>query len=102
VRYSGIGAWEGKADYWGCPYCKKRKDGTDVPVVEIKPGGIIIIDKVSVARGESISVSHLQNIRSRVVDDEGNNLSEKKGIEYMKSKGDKYVGRLKAYYDKKV
>ena len=37
VRFEGIGSWKDKNQYWGCPKCKLRFDGTNIPEVkEIK------------------------------------------------------------------
>ena len=60
-------------------------------------GGIKIIDKTKVS-GLSVSRSHLKHINSRVITHEGETLSGKKGVDYMKTQGNKYANRLKEYY----
>lgn len=52
--------------------------------------------------GKSIRKGHLEDIQSRVIDDSGNAIKGREGLSYMKSKGDKYAGRLKSYYEPKI
>lgn len=59
--------------------------------------GPLIVDKTKMA-GQSVSTSHFKHMNTRVVDDNGNTLSGKTGIDYMKSKGDTYTSRLKEFY----
>lgn len=33
IRFEGIGPWKDKNTYWGCPKCKKRFDGSEIPKV---------------------------------------------------------------------
>lgn len=61
------------------------------------PTRFMVIDKTKVS-GLEMSESHYKDLNSRVVDDNGNSLRGKKGVEFMKSKGNTYASRLKEYY----
>jgi len=93
VRFRGLGIWKDKNQYHSCPNCKKRFDGTDVPKVDIGKIEFISTDRQMKA--------HIKHIHSRVIDDGGNSLSGRKGLEYMEKNANKspgYVNRLKEYY----
>lgn len=102
IRFRGVGAWEEKNTYWGCPKCKLRHDGTKVPKVVRPKLGLVTIKQIRLDNGEYINKGHLQDIQSRVLDDDGNAIKGKDGLKYMKSKGDKYAGRLRGYYEPKI
>jgi len=48
--------------------------------------------------GSQMNESHYKDLNTRVIDDDGNTLSGKAGLNYMESKGGVYAKRLKEYY----
>ena len=62
------------------------------------PRGPVKNDFLS-SNGELHSKTHNKDIQTRVITHEGENLSGKAGLNYMKKNPDKYVGQLKGYYN---
>jgi len=54
IRFEGIGSWKDKNTYWGCPKCKKRFDGSEVPEVKETEG----------QKGPSVRIQELNGMRS--------------------------------------
>lgn len=77
-------------------YCDKCFDLHNKKT-NVYSSGPRIIDNTKVI-GQTVSNSHYKHIHTRVTDDNGNSLSGKAGIDYMKSKGGTYASRLKEYY----
>jgi len=37
IRFAGLGPWKDNNEYYGCPHCNLRFDGSKIPKVDYKP-----------------------------------------------------------------
>lgn len=86
--------WEDESRHHYCQDCIDK-------LSKIESKAPTVIRKIMMDNGKTINKGHLEHIHSRVINDEGKTLSGSEGLNYMKSKGDKYAGRLKGYYEPK-
>lgn len=75
-----------------CNSCAaKMKSKTEVA------SGFRIIDKTTYG-GTKASETHYKDIHTRTIDDNGNSISGKAGLDYMKTNPTRYASQLKEYY----
>ena len=75
--------------------CPKHHQESKKKITPTKTFGFI--DNTRYA-GTKMNESHYKHLNTRAVNDEGQSVSGKEGLEYMKSKGSLYASRLKDYY----